>query len=98
MGRVRDTDHSNDDRLLSELTPVELIRRGLEELERSPSEIAVVAPENLPSHEASEFVAIGLYPLAEIGNPVLDPARVRRSRAGVPALARRIPPKRSRPD
>ncbi len=26
--------HSNEDRLLSELTPVELIRRGLEELER----------------------------------------------------------------
>ena len=40
--------HSNDDRLLSELTPVELIRRGLEELERSPSEMVVVAPENLP--------------------------------------------------
>jgi hypothetical protein len=68
--------HSNDDRLLSELTPVELIRRGLEELERSSSEIVIVAPENLPSHQASEFVAIGLYPLSEIGNPVLDPGRV----------------------
>jgi SOS-response transcriptional repressor LexA len=68
--------HSTDDRLLSELTPVELIRRGLEELERSTGEIAIVAPENLPSHEASDFVAIGLYPLSEIGNPVLDPARV----------------------
>jgi hypothetical protein len=68
--------HSNHDRLLSELTPVELIRRGLEELERSVKEITVVAPENLPSHEASDFVAIGLYPMSEIANPVLDPTRV----------------------
>ena len=36
----------------------------------------IVAPENLPSHQASEFVAIGLYPLSEIANPVLDPGRV----------------------
>ncbi len=67
---------SADDRLLSELTPVELIRLGLEELERSPGEIAIIAPENLPTHAASEFVAIGLYPLSEIGKPILDPARV----------------------
>src|SRR4051794_30064520 len=53
---------SHDDRLLSEMTPVELIRRGLEKLERAPSEVVVVAPENLPGEEASEFVAIGLYP------------------------------------
>jgi hypothetical protein len=68
--------HSNDDRLLSELTPIELIRRGLEDLERSSREIAIVSPENLPGHEASEFVAVGLYPLSEIANPVLDPSRV----------------------
>jgi SOS-response transcriptional repressor LexA len=66
---------SNDDRLISDLTGVELIRRGLEELERSASEIIVVAPESLPSPEASEFVAIGLYPLSEIGKPVLDPGK-----------------------
>jgi SOS-response transcriptional repressor LexA len=66
---------SKDDRLISELSPVELIRRGLEELERSPGEIAIVTPESLPSFEASEFVAIGLYPLSEIANPVLDPGR-----------------------
>ena len=65
--------HANDDRLLSELTPVELIRRGLEELERSASEIVVVAPENLPSHEASEFVAIGLYPLVRDRQPGSGP-------------------------
>jgi hypothetical protein len=66
--------HSIDDRALSELTPVELIRRGLEELERAPNEITVVAPENLPLNAASEFVAVGLYPLAEIARPVPDPA------------------------
>src|SRR6201996_7594660 len=46
---------SHDDRLLSELTPVELIRRGLEKLERTSSEIVIVAPENLPSDETSDF-------------------------------------------
>jgi SOS-response transcriptional repressor LexA len=67
--------HSNEDRLISELTPVELIRRGLEELERSTSESVIIAPENLTSDQASEFVAVGLYPLSEIGNPVLDPGK-----------------------
>jgi SOS-response transcriptional repressor LexA len=66
--------HSNDDRLLSELTPVELIRRGLEELERTSTETIIVAPENLTSDQASEFVAVGLYPLSEIANPALNPA------------------------
>jgi hypothetical protein len=67
---------SSDERLLSQLSPVELIRRGLEELERSPSSMVVVAPENLPSEQASEFVAVGLYPLAEIGHGAPNPARV----------------------
>ena len=66
---------SREERRLSDMTPFEMIRRGLEELERStPHEVAIVAPENLPSHETSEFVAIGLYPLSEIANPRLDPA------------------------
>jgi hypothetical protein len=67
---------SHDDRLLSELTPVELIRRGLEKLERSSSEVVIVAPENLPGEVTSEFVAIGLYPLSEIAGPVLNPALI----------------------
>jgi hypothetical protein len=67
--------HSHEDRVLSELTPVELIRRGLEELERSPSELIAVAPENLLGDKAGEFVAVGIYPLAEIGNTVLSPAK-----------------------
>jgi len=69
-------EHSNDDRRLSDLSPVEMIRRGLEELERSSNEVIVVAPENLPSAQASEFVAVGIYPLSIIGNTVLDQARL----------------------
>jgi len=66
----------NDERLLSELTPVELIRRGLEKLERSSSEAVVVAPENLPSDVASDFAAVSLYPLGRIGKAVLDTSEV----------------------
>jgi SOS-response transcriptional repressor LexA len=36
----------------------------------------VVAPENLPSQLASDFAAVSLYPLAEIGTTVLDPSQV----------------------
>ena len=83
--------HSKDDRLLSELTPVELIRRGLEELERSASEIVIVAPENLPSqrHRSSWRSGFTLFPRSP--NPVLDPGTGRRTRTGVPAVARPIP-------
>ena len=68
----------NDERLLSELTPVELIRRGLEKLERSSSEAVVVAPENLPSEVASDFAAVSLYPLGGSARPC---STLRRSRA-----------------
>jgi Peptidase S24-like len=64
---------TSDERMLSQLSPVELIRRGLEELERSPGSMVVVSAENLPSDKASDFVAVGLYPLSEIGKSVLDP-------------------------
>jgi hypothetical protein len=67
--------HSTDDRMLSELSPVELIRRGLEELENTAAETVVVAPANLPGDVASEFVAVSLYPLADIAGTVLNPAR-----------------------
>lgn len=67
----------NDERLLSELSPIELIRRGLEKLERSStSEVVVVAPENLPAEVASEFTAVSLYPLSQIGRPLLDASQV----------------------
>jgi SOS-response transcriptional repressor LexA len=65
----------NHDRLLSDLTPVELIRRGLEELERSPRETVIVGPENVRAGVESEFVAIPLYPLSELADPILDPGK-----------------------
>ena len=67
--------HSKDQRLISELTPVEMIRRGLEELERSAGEIVIAKPEDLPSSEAAEFVAIAVYPLSDLAYPFLDPTR-----------------------
>jgi transcriptional regulator with XRE-family HTH domain len=67
---------STDERLLLELTPLELIRRGLEKLERSSGEVVIVAPENLPTEVASDFAAVSLFPLTEIGKPMLDPTMV----------------------
>jgi SOS-response transcriptional repressor LexA len=67
---------TNDERLLSELSPVELIRRGLEKLERSASDVVIMTAENLPSEVAPDFAAVGLYPLADIGKPALDSSRV----------------------
>jgi hypothetical protein len=56
----------SDDGSLSQLTPVELIRRGLEALEHSSQATMGVAPKNMPDDVASEFIAIGVYPLSEI--------------------------------
>ncbi len=67
---------ASDDRLLSELTPVELIRRGLEKLERTSNEVVIVAPENLPSDVASQFVAVGMYELSDINGAALDATQV----------------------
>ena len=71
--RYRD---SHSDGRLSDLTPVELIRRGLEKLERQSNEVVVISSENLPVETASEFVAISLYPISELAGPVLDPNHV----------------------
>jgi SOS-response transcriptional repressor LexA len=67
---------TNDERLLSELSPVELIRRGLEKLERSSSEVVIMTAENLPSEVAPDFAAVSLYPLVDICRPELDTSRV----------------------
>lgn len=66
---------TSDERLVSQLSPVELIRRGLEELERSPSSMVMVSAENLPSDQASSFVAVALYPLNEIAAEAPDSGR-----------------------
>lgn len=55
-----------EDQVLSDLTPEELIRRGLEKLEEQPSEVVLVAAENLPEASASDFIAVGLIPLADL--------------------------------
>jgi hypothetical protein len=61
---------------LADLTPIELIRRGLEKLEQEPSDIVMVAPENLPGEFQSEFVAVSLVPMKELTRDVLDPSKV----------------------
>lgn len=66
----------SDERLLSELTPVELIRRGLEKLERANHDVKLVAPQNLPAEVASDFAAVGLFPLEAIGRSIPDPSEV----------------------
>ena len=53
--------------ILADLTPEELIRRGLEKLEQEPNDVVIVAPENLPGENRSDFVAVMLVPLAELG-------------------------------
>jgi hypothetical protein len=55
-----------EDIVLSELSPIQLIRRGLEKLEQEPNDIVFVAPENLPSEMISDFVAITLLPLSAL--------------------------------
>jgi SOS-response transcriptional repressor LexA len=57
-----------EDMVLSELSPEQLIRRGLEKLEEEPNEIVLVAPENLPKDKTSEFVAVNLVPLSSLAN------------------------------
>ena len=61
---------------LSDLSPIQLIRRGLEKLEQQPSDVVVVSPENLPGEATSDFVAVSLIPLAELGNKSPNPERV----------------------
>lgn len=65
-----------DDLALADLTPEELIRRGLEKLEREPGEVRIVAPENLPAESRSDFVAVPLVDLAEIGRAATPPEDV----------------------
>lgn len=48
---------------LAELSPIQLIRRGLEKLEQQPTAVTILAPENLPGDAASDFVAVNLVTL-----------------------------------
>jgi len=65
-----------EESLISEMSPIELIRRGLEKLEQEPTDVVIVAPENLPGEYLSEFVAVSLVPMRELLQRTIDPARV----------------------
>src|SRR5439155_14591286 len=58
-----------EDLILAEMTPEQLIRRGLEKLEQEPHEIAIVAPDNLPAESRSDFIAVGMVPMAQLDQP-----------------------------
>jgi len=62
--------------ILSELSPIELIRRGLEKLEQEPNDVVLTAPENLPAEAMSEFVAVGLVPMRELMSRPISPGQV----------------------
>ena len=65
---------SGDSSDLAELSPIQLIRRGLEKLEQQPNDVVVVSPDYLPAETTSDFVAVSLVPLAELSakQPNLD--------------------------
>jgi hypothetical protein len=65
---------ASGDLSVAELTPIELIRRGLEKLEQEPSDIVIVAPENLPGDVKSDFVAVSLVPMEYLNREYIDPA------------------------
>lgn len=60
-----------EDQILSELSPEQLIRRGLEKLEQRPNEVVLVAPENMPAEASSDFVAVPLVSLSALAEPAL---------------------------
>ncbi len=60
--------------MLSDLTPIQLIRRGLEKLEQQPSE--GLRSENLSGDPGSEFVSVALVPLDALGDREIEPGRV----------------------
>lgn len=61
---------------LAELSPIQLIRRGLEKLEQQPGDMVVPSPENIPAEATSDFVAVSLVPLAELRAKTPNPDRV----------------------
>lgn len=58
-----------EDAVLSELSPIQLIRRGLERLEQEPSECVLVAPDETSSEAVSDFIAISLVSMKDFSKP-----------------------------
>jgi Peptidase S24-like/Bacteriophage CI repressor helix-turn-helix domain len=65
-----------EDMVLSDLSPAQLIRRGLEKLEQEPHDIVIAAPENLPVDTISDFVAVGLLAMSDLANREIPPERI----------------------
>jgi hypothetical protein len=66
-----------EDMVLAELSPVQLIRRGLEKLEQEPTgDVIIAAPDNLPQESISEFIAVNLIPMADLDHPEVRSERV----------------------
>jgi hypothetical protein len=65
-----------DELILSALTPIELIRRGLEKLESEPNDVVIVAPESLPGEAMSQFVAVPLMPMEEMARRPVESSRI----------------------
>jgi hypothetical protein len=61
---------------VSDLSPIELIRRGLEKLEQEPSDVVIVAPENLPGEFKCDFVAVSLVPMQALSHETIDPSLI----------------------
>lgn len=60
---------------LAELSPIQLIRRGLEKLEQQPTEVVAPAdPQN--AETSSDFVAVSLVPIAELSAALPNQDRV----------------------
>ncbi len=60
--------------ILSDLTPIQLIRRGLEKLEQQPNEVVISSDHQLPGENSANFVAVSLIALAD-----LDPRSAHRA-------------------
>jgi hypothetical protein len=67
---------NQDEQILAELSPIELIRRGLEKLESEPNDVVIVAPENLPGQAMSDFIAVALVPIDDLTRDPIDTSRV----------------------
>jgi hypothetical protein len=65
-----------DSAILAELSPIELIRRGLERLEQEPNDVVVVAPENLPGDALSDYTAVSLVPMSDLARRGTAPTHV----------------------
>ena len=62
-----------EDQILSNLSPVQLIRRGLEKLEREPADVAIISPDELTGENQDDFIGVNLYPLTDLGKDDFDP-------------------------